>query len=82
LREEINLADEFLVLLTPNSVHRPWVLLEIGAAWHRDMRIVAVLYNVAADAIPGILQPKKAIDLNAVDQYLAEVASRLRGKKT
>jgi hypothetical protein len=82
LRQEIDRADELLVLLTPNSVNRPWVLLEIGAAWHRDMRIVALLYNATAEVIPAILQPRKAIDLNAVDDYLAEVAARLRGEHT
>jgi TIR domain-containing protein len=26
-------CNEFLVLLTRNSIGRPWVLIEIGAAW-------------------------------------------------
>ena len=26
-------CDELVVLLTPNSINRPWVLIEIGAAW-------------------------------------------------
>src|SRR3982750_4739216 len=29
---QIRLSNEFLVLLTPASIARPWVLIEIGAA--------------------------------------------------
>lgn len=82
LRQEINSADEFLVLLTPNSIDRQWVTLELGAAWQRDMRIVALLYSVKIEDIPAILHERKLIDLNALEQYLAEVAARLPGKKT
>jgi hypothetical protein len=80
LRDAIISADELLVLLTPNSVTRPWVLLEIGCAWGHDHRIVPIRYNVEVEAIPAILQPTKAIDLNAVNDYLDEVAARVREK--
>jgi hypothetical protein len=81
LRDEIISADEVLVLLTPNSTTRPWVLLEIGCAWGHNRRIVPFCYNVAVEAIPAILQPTKAIDLNALNDYLDEVAARVRGKR-
>src|SRR6266404_7825498 len=32
IRKEIARCDEFVVLLSPNSKDRPWVLIEIGAA--------------------------------------------------
>lgn len=32
MRESIQKCDELLVLLSPYSVDRPWVLIEIGAA--------------------------------------------------
>jgi hypothetical protein len=80
LRDEIAAADELLVLLTPESITRPWVLLEIGCAWGHKRRIVPLRYHVEVDEIPAILQPIKAIDLNAVNEYLDEVAARVGGK--
>ncbi|HKI34919.1 MAG TPA: toll/interleukin-1 receptor domain-containing protein [Gemmataceae bacterium] len=81
LRDEILSADEVLVLLTPNSITRPWVLLEIGCAWGHNRRIIPIRYNVEVEAIPALLQPTKVIDLNAVNDYLNEVAARVRGKR-
>jgi hypothetical protein len=45
--KQIRSSKEFLVLLTPASVARPWVLIEIGAACQcRGLRIVPVFYHV------------------------------------
>jgi len=57
IRAEIGRSKEFLVLLTPKSINRPWVLLETGAAWARGPRIwiVALLYHVDIDPIPDII---------------------------
>jgi TIR domain len=81
LREEIIGADEILVLLTPNSITRPWVLVEIGCAWGHARRMVPILYNVTVEDIPALLRATKAIDLNAVNDYLNEVAARVRGER-
>jgi hypothetical protein len=78
LRDEIERSQEFVVLLTPQSVSRPWVLIEVGGAWMKGMRIVAIRYHVEVDAIPTILQAKKSLHLNELDAYLAEVAQRVR----
>src|SRR2546421_6814906 len=43
---QINRSKEFLVLLTPTSVTRQWVLFEIGAAFgRRGLRIIPVMYG-------------------------------------
>lgn len=67
------------VLLTPDSIERPWVLLEVGAAWGRrkDYRIVPVLCHVSFDAIPDIIEGKKAFHINDFDKYLDELARRV-----
>jgi hypothetical protein len=79
IRRHIRRCSEFLVLLTPESVHRQWVLLEVGAAWgwRVKRRITAVLCHVDTDRIPDMIKSKKAINLNDFDQYLAEVAARV-----
>jgi len=82
IRQAIKQSDELVVLLTPNSVNRPWVNLEVGAAWGwARLRIVAVLYNVSIDPIPAIMKSKKAIALNDFDQYVQEVAKRVKDLK-
>jgi hypothetical protein len=79
IRAEIKRSHELVVLLTPNSVNRPWVLLEVGAAWGRGkaIRIVPILYHVEVDTIPDIIKAKKAIKLNDCDAYFAEIKVRV-----
>jgi hypothetical protein len=55
VRTAIEKSDEMVVLLTPVSVSRPWVLLEAGAAWQQGLRIVAVLQHIQIEPIPGML---------------------------
>src|SRR5882757_2502377 len=61
IRLAIKRSKELVVLLTPNSVDRHWVLIEVGAAWGRGklIRIVPILYQVEVDMMPAILQSKK-----------------------
>lgn len=76
IRTQIKQSRELVVLLTPKSVDRPWVLLEVGAAWgwRKGYRIVPILYQVTVDAIPDIIKGKKAFDLNEFDAYLNQLA--------
>ena len=78
IRKQIKRSKEFLVLLTPQSVHRQWVLLEVGMALAFKRRIVAVRYHVDIDPIPEMIKSKKTYSLNEVDNYFREVSDRLR----
>lgn len=55
---QITRCKEFVVLLTPRSVDRPWVLLEVGMALRngRRTRIVPILYHVGVDPIPEMIK--------------------------
>jgi hypothetical protein len=79
IRTQIRRSRELVVLLTPESADRPWVLLEVGAAWggRRNYRIVPVLCHVTLDAIPDIIKGKKAFHMNEFDQYLKELERRV-----
>lgn len=79
IRRQIKRSRELVVLLTPTSVSRVWVILEVGAAWgwSKKIRIVPMLCHVDTDPLPGILKAKKAIPLNDVDQYLGELKRRV-----
>lgn len=57
------------------------MILEIGAAWGRSKRarIVLLMQHVTVDTVPAIMKSKKAISLNDMEQYLSELAIRVRG---
>ena len=79
---QIRRSREFLVLLTPISVTRPWVLLETGSALsYGRIRIVPVTYHVGMDAIPAMIHQVKGFALNDFDQYLGELRARVEGGK-
>lgn len=80
IRRELNCSQELVVLLTPDSVGRPWVLLEVGGFWakRKNARIVAVHCHVNVDTIPDMIKSKKAMSINEFDSYLAEVAGRIK----
>jgi hypothetical protein len=77
--QQIKRSQEMVVLLTPESVGRQWVLLEVGGArlWRKGYRIVAVLQHVEIDPIPPMIKSKKAIKMNDFDAYLRELSLRL-----
>lgn len=79
IRRQIKQSREMVVVLSPQSVDRQWVLLEVGIAWgwSKRMRIVPILYHVTIDPIPDIIKAKKALWLNDFDNYLAELAGRV-----
>jgi len=80
IRNQIQVSRELVVLLTPESEERTWVLLEVGAAWGRrkDYTIVPVLCHVSFDAIPDIIEHKKAFHINDFDQDLSELKGRMK----
>lgn len=81
---ELGRADELLVLLTPSSVKRPWVLAEIGATLIRDKRIVAVRYGPSESelqevGILSLLGTKTLLRMEDLDEYIAQLTRRVAG---
>jgi hypothetical protein len=76
--QQIKQSQEVVVLLTPASVGREWILIEVGAAWAWRKRIVVILEHVDTSPIPTIIRSKKAIKLTDVDIYLREVSLRAK----
>jgi hypothetical protein len=81
IRRNIQDCSEFLVLLSRYSIDRPWVLIEIGAAWVLGKRIVAIVDKVSPEEMPDVIAPYKAIDLNSFDEYLKQLISRTQKKE-
>ncbi len=83
LRTALHDADELLVLLTPAALERPYVWLEIGAAWSQGKRIIGILHGMTTselasrDGTPAFLTGIVLRDINDLDEYLVEVRQRL-----
>lgn len=76
IRDSISQCSEVLVLISPESVERRWVVLEIGMAFMAKKRIVPILLHATADQLPGIIDHKRAFDINRFDAYLADLLKR------
>lgn len=66
-------CSRFVVLLTPWALERPYIWMEIGAAWGLGKRVIGVLYGLSkADlqdkSTPVLLQRIKLIDINDFDE--------------
>ena len=83
LLAELKLSKELLVLFTPWSLERPYVWMEIGAAWVLSMRIVVVLHGLSNEGIitnPKIPVKIKASDvviINDLDDYFEQLKKRV-----
>jgi hypothetical protein len=74
LRSFIENAHIFLVLLTPSSMARPWVLQEIGYATALGIPIVPVSTGPLPEGLIGELQAVHVrADWSDVERHLAEV---------
>jgi TIR domain len=79
----LNRASELLVLITPWALERPYVWMEIGAAWSRQIPIVVILNGISASdfqeraRIPVLLKKRNLIDINSADRYFAELETRV-----
>jgi hypothetical protein len=87
IRDFLDKADELLVLFTPWALERPYVWIEIGAAWQRRLPIVVVLHGLSTKDFqahpnaPVFLKKRDIIRLNEFDKYLKQLSSRPRKKK-
>jgi hypothetical protein len=79
---ELSTCDELVVLLTPSSLRRPWVIAEIGAVVLRSKRIVPIRYGPSEGELQalGILSLLGSISLLRMDdfnQYVEQLTRRV-----
>lgn len=83
IRAALQRADELLVLFTPWSVRRPWVWVEVGAAFQRGILIVGVLHGLSSEelrsdtSIPVFLLERNLINLNDIQRYFDQLQRRI-----
>jgi FAD/FMN-containing dehydrogenase len=80
IKANLRACEEFVILLSPSSITRQWVLAELGGAWALDKRIMAITYDLTAEKIPDIIEHDKSYELNDFDRYVAELIARRKGK--
>ena len=72
--DELKEAKVVLLMLSENSVKRPWVNFEAGAAWTRDIVTIPICFGgLQKDNLPKPYSSLQAIDLESRDdhEYLA-----------
>lgn len=82
---ELRKFEEFLVLLTPSSIHRTWVHAEIGAAMAREKTIIPVSYGIDSTKLEevgllSLLGNTPLLSLNDFDAYIGQLANRVQGQ--
>jgi len=83
IREQISDSRELIALFTPWSAIRSWVWIEMGAAWNREIPILAVFYGMEANDLDktgqgkAILEDINIISLNEFDTYVRQLGARI-----
>ena len=78
-------VDEFLVVLSPSSTHRPWVLVEIGMAIAKGIPIIPILHSYTKEEalrspVGEFLGQRQHIDgPEEFDDYLSTLRARCSG---
>jgi hypothetical protein len=86
IHTEIGESRELVALFTPWSARRPWVWIEVGAAWAQGKRVIAVLYGMTVPEFErtaggkGVFDDIHIIQLNEFDRYIAELAVRVTSR--
>jgi hypothetical protein len=83
IRQFLERAHELVVLLTPWALDRPYVWIELGAAWSRRIPIVALLLGItqgelqSRPGIPVLLKKRDLLQLNDIETYLDQLRQRV-----
>ena len=75
-------CDEMVVLLTPWSVERQWLWMEVGLFLKQRKRIVSVTYrlDVPIDDHPRVPVPLKRRDSVSLEEFDASYVDQLRSR--
>lgn len=68
IRDALRSSNRVLILLTPNSLSRPWVLLETGAAWVLDKTLIPAFIHVDPNSFPDPLKDVQARKIETMAQ--------------
>jgi hypothetical protein len=78
IREAINLSKRVLLLITPRSKDRPWILLETGAAWALKKELIPALMFVSSNELIEPVRRCQACVIETSEQkmsFITQIAS-------
>jgi len=81
LKAEVQQAEAFIGLITPNSLASAYVLFELGARWGARRHMVPVLAGLGPNALQGPLKGINSIsaeNIAQLHQLLSDLADTLR----
>ena len=83
IQKGLDRCTELVVLLTPDSIQRRWIWLEIGGAWAQGKRVVGVVQGMTLSELldepdmPVVLQERNLTHLNDFSKYIRQLRSRV-----
>ena len=80
IREAIVACSEMLVVITPNSKDRPWIMIEVGAGWALGKHVTPCLAFVDVSEVPEALsrsQARSILTKKDRDALIKELSNRL-----
>lgn len=78
LRKLLEQSDELLMLCSKEALASPWVMLEVGAAWAKQTRIVPVVVDdTAVNDLPGVLNRRHVTRWENIERYYDELGRRI-----
>jgi len=82
LLDGLRRCEEHVILLSPRSVTRPYVWMELGASWIMGRRIVGIMNGItirelrAMDGMPALIADLNLIDIGDVKSFFEELRRR------
>lgn len=72
-------SDELLMLCSKEALASSWVMLEVGAAWARRIRIAPIIVDdTAVNDLPGILTRRSVLRYEDIGRYYGQLERRAR----
>jgi len=79
-------CTHFVALLTPNSIHKPWVIAEIDAGFVRKVegqcKFIALRKDLSVDALPPLLKALYSPELKDYKQDILALVHSIHGVTT
>lgn len=83
IRKALASSQEFVVLLTPWALDRPYIWLEVGAAFVQGLYFVAVLHGLSPEdiqndkKIPVFIKEHRLVEINDLPEYFRQLKRRV-----
>ncbi len=71
IRENLSRAKAALILLTPRSKDRPWVMAEAGALWALRIPFVPAFTYLNVNELPEFIKSQQAVEITTMDGRFA-----------